>query len=257
MSDPEPDSVKWRIFMPAIVDDLRLKPSVQKVLDHISRRAGPPRHLCWESVQQIAHACRLNKDTVKDALRELIERGMLERNSRVGGTSEYRLLPPPWKEPGGNGGLAPVSTQRKLNHPPAEKKGHPGDGFEGHPLAESEGHKGTPEKEIQEEGTPRKEGAFRPVHGSLLPPASMEKPCLTLRSGERAPTFEEWMSYGKSRCTDWPTEEAKAAYDLLASNGWHRRHPNGALERIDKWKADARAAVARWQMGHAPAATPR
>ncbi|MCC5610480.1 helix-turn-helix domain-containing protein [Nostoc sp. CHAB 5834] len=80
-------------FIPAWLDDYGLNPPEFRVYAHIARRAGKTGK-CWESVVNIAKACRLCRNLTLKALQSLTEKyRFLIRNKREGETYEYSLAP--------------------------------------------------------------------------------------------------------------------------------------------------------------------
>ena len=85
------------IFVHSTLDELGLSPSVFRVYAHLARRDGIEG--AWPAVGTIGEVCRLHPQTVRKAIRELLERGMLVAEIRPGFTTVYRLtLPTFWRE---------------------------------------------------------------------------------------------------------------------------------------------------------------
>ena len=74
------------IFIHAAVDDANLTPAQFRVLCHVGRRGE-----CYEAVANMATHCRLHADTVRKALKELVQLGWLHRQRRTGTTSIYEV----------------------------------------------------------------------------------------------------------------------------------------------------------------------
>ena len=121
------------IFIHCNLDDWGLRPTVFRVLCHVARRGD-----CHASVQTISKVCCIHKDTVRKALKELVNSGLLFSKYRQGATTKYMvnhskiINAPPRKE-----GSTPCERN---GVPPSEKKG-------GHPY-ESKGGKVYPTKSI-------------------------------------------------------------------------------------------------------------
>lgn len=73
-------------FIPAWLDDFGLSASVFRIYCHISRRGQ-----CYDAIPMIARVCRLNANTVKKGLRELVERKLVAKLQRSGKTTIYRV----------------------------------------------------------------------------------------------------------------------------------------------------------------------
>ena len=127
------------VFIHSALDDAGLSPAAFRVYCHLARRTLHSRMDKWPSAPAMAKVCRVHKDTVWKALKELIERGMIERESRTNTTSRHIITSPTkWTKErvGGKEGSA-------------ENEGRPTAENEGRPPAESKGHEGNPEKVIQ------------------------------------------------------------------------------------------------------------
>ncbi len=149
------------MFVPSLVDDLRLRPGPRSVLSHLSRRAGRDNR-AWPSVASIADFCVMDEDTVWKSLRELEERGLIRRESKKGSTSVYELLPP-------SSWIAVSKAQPTRKHrvpprhrvpgevgcPPPEEMGRGSPEATGCHLPENAGYEGIPLKVVLE-GNPAK-----------------------------------------------------------------------------------------------------
>lgn len=126
------------IFVHSALDDAGLTPRAFRIYGHIARRAG--NGTCFSAKASMAEHCGMDIKTVKLAIRELMQRGMLERIARTGDTTVYTLTPPSrWagKYPGPENTLG-----QKTDHPPVQKTDHP--------LVQKTDHKGNPPKDIPE-----------------------------------------------------------------------------------------------------------
>jgi hypothetical protein len=87
---------------PAWIDDLELRPSEFRVLFRIVRRCGwkggAPGE-CWEGLDSMANGCRLSRETVKSAIRELESRDLISVEERNGETKLIKLTIPNENEP--------------------------------------------------------------------------------------------------------------------------------------------------------------
>lgn len=80
-------------FIPTWLDDYGLTPQEFRVYCRVARRAGKDGR-CWESVTNIAEACRLCRNATLKALSTLTEvHKLLIKNKREGETDEYSLAP--------------------------------------------------------------------------------------------------------------------------------------------------------------------
>jgi DNA-binding transcriptional ArsR family regulator len=82
--DPPP------IIIPAWLDDAGLRPASFRVLCRVARRDG--KDGCFESIPLMAKGCRLKESTVREALKDLIEAGLIEANRRDGETTVHRIV---------------------------------------------------------------------------------------------------------------------------------------------------------------------
>lgn len=89
-------------LIPSQLDDAGLTPAEFRVFCRIARRGE-----CAESVPNMAAGCRMHRDSVWQALKELRARGMVTKESRSGATSIHRItLCSEWlSQPSGNEGL--------------------------------------------------------------------------------------------------------------------------------------------------------
>ena len=113
-------------FIPAWLDDSDLSSQEFRLYCHISRRGT-----CYESIPAIARACRLHSSTVKRGLKELHRRGLVQKESRIGSTTVFRIVAQ--SEPSLKGDLGLESTQvvsipRCNGAPPPRARNRPGVG---------------------------------------------------------------------------------------------------------------------------------
>lgn len=79
------------IFIHSKLDDLGLDPYEFRIYARIARRAG--KGDAFESVKNMAQGCRMSEGKVKASLRTLLSRRLVQRISRPGYTTIYRLTP--------------------------------------------------------------------------------------------------------------------------------------------------------------------
>jgi DNA-binding transcriptional ArsR family regulator len=139
--------MKNAIFIHSNLDEWGLRPHPYRVICHVARRGE-----CFGSVCTIAEICRMHADTVRKALKELVNAGLLIAQYRQGMTTIYRvdhqriINGPPRKE-----GSTPYEKQ---GDPPSTNKGvHPSGNKGGDPY-ENEGDKVYPIKVIPLRNTP-------------------------------------------------------------------------------------------------------
>jgi hypothetical protein len=137
---PESGAESLPHFVHSKLDDYGLTAAQFRVHGTVARRGG-----CTASLETIANTSRLNRDTVIDCLRFLVERRLLSKESRPGRPSVYRQNPVFLWIPAGNEG-APETRGHLPNsgtgwrkavgtHLP-ETKGHKGSPVQGNPLKE-------------------------------------------------------------------------------------------------------------------------
>ena len=114
-------------FIHCNLDDWGLKPHAFRVFCHIARRGK-----CFASVAKIASVCRINSDTARKALKDLVKQGLLKPEYRKGETTIYEVnhrnivespLPSKGSTPSDKSGVLP--SQNKGGHPTEKKGGHP------------------------------------------------------------------------------------------------------------------------------------
>lgn len=124
-------------FIHSTLDDFGLNPTQFRVYCHVARRAGRDGK-CSDSVATFGKACGLHPNTVRPALKLLVEHRLLSMHPRRGQTTFYRRNP--WSEwiP------LPDPSQELLGVPPHKKPyGTPPKDCEGNPSQKT-GAKGTP-----------------------------------------------------------------------------------------------------------------
>lgn len=115
------------VFIHGNLDDLGLRPHPFRVFCHVARRGN-----CFASVATIAKTCRMNPDTVRKALKGLVQEGHLTAQYRKGETTLYAVnhskiinepLPKGGSTPSEKEGVPPSTN--KVAHPSEKKGGHP------------------------------------------------------------------------------------------------------------------------------------
>jgi len=158
-------------LIPSMLDDAGLTAQEFRAYCHIARRGE-----CFGSLDTMASHCRMNRDTLMAAIRELIERNMVVRESRPGATSVYRVAAiSDWKQPGGKEGLAENRGQPLESSTGQRKVG-------ASHLEENRGHKGYPIEGSPLKGIPK---------GVVVP--------LLLNTPEFKTAWELWLEYRRSR----------------------------------------------------------
>ena len=79
------------VFFDIQLDDMGLTPYEYRVYGRIARRAAGGHHACTESLDSMARGCRMSRPTLLRAIKGLIRRRMIERESKLGETSTYLL----------------------------------------------------------------------------------------------------------------------------------------------------------------------
>jgi DNA-binding transcriptional MocR family regulator len=138
------------IFLHSALDDAGLSCAAFRVLAHLSRRANG--RLAYPGIESMARTCRINRKTVREALKEIEARKMIVRVFRPGKSSTYNLTgPSQWTgmavatDPSQNRATHEADPSRNRATTPPET---------GLPPLPKQGHEGDPLKEIQE-GYPR------------------------------------------------------------------------------------------------------
>lgn len=145
------------VFIHSRLDDYGLSSPQFRVYAHLARRAGSG--AAWPAVATIAGICQLHPQTVREALRVLVDHRLITRTLRPGTTPIYRLTPAAhWQPPTritGNPSESDAPPSISETTPAKQIQGHPYeiDGAEGNPI------EGNPTKE--EIRTPRASGLPR------------------------------------------------------------------------------------------------
>jgi len=79
------------VFFDVQLDDMGLTPYEYRVYGRIARRAAGGHHACTESLDSMAKGCQISRRTLMRSIRGLIQRRMIERESKLGETSTYYL----------------------------------------------------------------------------------------------------------------------------------------------------------------------
>lgn len=128
-------------FITASLDDFGLDVYSFRIYARIVRRAGTKKG-CFESIDNMAKACRINRDTVYKSLKLLIKHRLIEKERNSGRPSSYYLTPPSEWIP-----LPDLSHKRdtlpipNMGHHLSHKRDTPIPNM-GHPPIPQTGHKG-------------------------------------------------------------------------------------------------------------------
>jgi len=79
-------------FITSDLDDFGLDPYAFRIYGRIARRAGT-RNGCFESIDNIAEACRIDRKRVYDAIKVLLKHRLIEKEPKQGKPSSYYLTP--------------------------------------------------------------------------------------------------------------------------------------------------------------------
>lgn len=85
----KPEQKDGSSFIHSSLDEAGLTVQEFRVFCHISRRANGGE--CYASAESMAAICRIKRDTLFAAIRALESRGMLERESKIGCPTVYRI----------------------------------------------------------------------------------------------------------------------------------------------------------------------
>ncbi len=77
-------------FIPSFLDDFGLDVYQFRVYCRLARRAGAGGQ-CWESVNNIANACNMNRKTVMGAIASLLKFCLIRQTKRPGKSDLYQL----------------------------------------------------------------------------------------------------------------------------------------------------------------------
>jgi len=128
-------------FITAALDDFGLDSYAFRIYARIVRRAGT-KHGCFESIDNMANACHMKRDTVYKALKLLIKHRLIEKEPHAGKPSNYYLTPSsewiPLSDLSQKGDTEPIpkrghhlspigdTTYPEKGTPPIPNKGHKG-----------------------------------------------------------------------------------------------------------------------------------
>ena len=79
------------VYFDIELDDMSLTPYEYRAYGRIARRASGGQRACTESLEAMAQGCQMSRPTLVRAIRGLISRRMIERESKLGDTSTYYL----------------------------------------------------------------------------------------------------------------------------------------------------------------------
>ncbi len=85
----DPAAPSSTIFVGSILDDSGLNVYQFRILGHLHRRAGAD-GLAWPSIRTIAEVCQIGERVVRRSLRELVNLGHVEAETRPGRSTLYR-----------------------------------------------------------------------------------------------------------------------------------------------------------------------
>lgn len=77
-------------FIPSFLDDFGLNPYEFRVYCRLARRAGAGGQ-CWESINNIADKCKMNRKTVMQAIAKLLKYCFIRQTKRPGKSDLYQL----------------------------------------------------------------------------------------------------------------------------------------------------------------------
>lgn len=197
------------VFIHSRLDDYGLTPPQFRVYAHIARRASSG--AAWPSITNIARICKLHPQTVRRALRVLVQHRLITREPRSGTTPIYRLTPASqWQPP-----LNINGTPSASDTPTSDSESTPAKRIQSHP-SETDGVKGNPS-----EGNPVKENIHIPSTSTL------------------GVSCNEAEAVEQAKLVGVPLEFARTEFLRLESVGW----VNGAGNPVRKWVSHIRK---RW-----------
>lgn len=79
------------VYFDIELDDMGLTPYEYRAYGRIARRASGGQRACTESLDSMAAGCQMSRRTLINAIKGLIQRRMIERESKIGDTSTYYL----------------------------------------------------------------------------------------------------------------------------------------------------------------------
>jgi hypothetical protein len=214
------------IFIHSDLDDMGLNAYEFRIYARLARRAG--KNGSYESVANMAEGCRIGHNTVRDALRGLVSRRMVERIDRSGKTPVYVLTKPDkWI----SGPLPDQVTPTGSGNPPLPDQVAP-------PLPDQV-TEGTPI-----EGTPKKEREAPAQFSDTLPgnstltdspgyTAHFSSPPPRHKEPDRPDSVEQVVQYGQVVMV--PETICRAFFDYYEALGWYKQ---GNIDSpIHKWKS--------------------
>ena len=170
------------IFIHSILDDAGLTPQQFRLLAHISRRAGDGKS--WASNKTMAEVCKMHEETVVSALAELERRKMVERISRPGKTTLWKVTPPEkWdiQNIPGTGLAGRIPATPRNQYPPETNPPHPPETNPPHPP-ETNPPEGNQSKVIQGRKSKKAQAPLPPLPENL-------------RVGELPKAWDDWVAH--------------------------------------------------------------
>ena len=80
-------------FIPSLIDDYGFDPYEYRIYCRLERRIGKGDAACFESIPNMAKACKMSRQKVRDALQVLVLTGFAKQEKQVGKTDRYILMP--------------------------------------------------------------------------------------------------------------------------------------------------------------------
>ena len=206
---------------------------------------------CWPSRSTIARACRISKDSVDRAIKQLCERGLLMKESRQGpdgaySSNLYTILDPPVPEE------SPEAPPSRSERPPlAAESGHPLAAVSGYPQPQGAGTlaalSGHPSRTERPEGQPT-EG--RPIEQHHPAPGTAAAPpdddvALTLFALQAART--EMAAASDSEPTEDAAAQLAAAYRKITGRSLTEGEARRIVERYGLAYALDKLRLVAWQ----------
>ncbi|HEY8342819.1 MAG TPA: helix-turn-helix domain-containing protein [Calditerricola sp.] len=196
---------------------------------------------CWPSRSTIARACRISKDSVDRAIKQLCERGLLIKESRQGpdgayASNLYTILDPPAPNE------APEPPPSRTQRPPlAAHSGHPLAALSGYPrpqgAATLAAGNGYPSRNERPEGQPIEGQPKEQHHPVSVPRAARRDDDVTLALSVLTAARTQVAASAESATSDAAAAHLAAAY---------RRTTGGTLT-----EGEARQIVERYGLAYA------